>query len=86
MWPIWQRGDMIEPAMHPLEAYRRRTEPPKSKALLAREIGVNRATVGRWERGERTPDRKFLPTIAKLTGASISELIGLPADEQGAAG
>lgn len=65
---------------HPLEAYRHRADPPMSKALLAREIGVNRATVGRWERGERTPDRKYLPTIAKLTGASISELIGLKDD------
>ena len=75
---------MIEPAMHPLEAYRRRTLPPKTRASLAREIGVSRSAVGRWERGERTPDRKYLPTLSRLTGASISELIGLPAEESAA--
>ena len=68
---------------HPLTAYRAKHDPPLSQTELAARLGVSRATVWRWEKGERTPDRKFLPTLSNLTGAPIAELIGLKG--QGAA-
>lgn len=73
---------MIE---HPLTAYRNRTDPPKSKAEVARELGVNRATIMRWENGKRRPEPRFLPKIARLTGAPIDEIMGLSNPEGEAA-
>lgn len=72
---------MIE---HPLTSYRKRTVPPKSKAEVAREIGVNRATIMRWESGKRRPEPRFLSAIARLTGAPIDQIMGL-SDREGEA-
>ena len=62
---------------HPLADYRARHQPPLSRTELAVKLGVSPATVWRWEKGERTPDRKYLPELSRLTGAPIIELIGL---------
>lgn len=41
-----------------------------SRAQLAEEIGVDQATVWRWETGERRP----IPIMAKLTEQTLSRL------------
>ena len=37
----------------------------KSQDIFAQEVGVSKMTVGRWERGERTPDAEDLNRILK---------------------
>jgi len=53
-------------AVHPLTAYR--AEHNLTPAGLARLLGVSRATVHRWETGERKPSRDKLPVIKEKTG------------------
>ena len=47
----------------------------KSIKDLAREVGVHENTIGRYERGERLPDVKFLAAFAVATGESFSALL-----------
>jgi DNA-binding XRE family transcriptional regulator len=58
---------------HPLEAYRQRQDPPMSRALLAKLLGVKRASVFRWEKGRKI-DAKLLPEISAKTGISVRAL------------
>lgn len=60
--------------IHPLRAYRERQDPPLSQAGLAREIGVARATVHRWENGDRSIDTDLVPQISEKTGIPAKEL------------
>lgn len=53
-------------AVHPLTAYRNLHK--LKPADLARLLGVSRATVHRWETGERKPSRDKLPVIKEKTG------------------
>jgi DNA-binding transcriptional regulator YiaG len=53
-------------AVHPLKAYRETNN--LKPADLARLLGVSRATVHRWETGERKPSRDKLPVIKEKTG------------------
>lgn len=41
---------------------------------LARLLDVDRATVCRWESGERKPDHALVPKISEKTGISAKEL------------
>jgi transcriptional regulator with XRE-family HTH domain len=47
-------------------------------------LGVTKATISRWESGERFPDREFWPRIKETTGIGIEELAA-PSTEKGAA-
>lgn len=58
----------------PLRNYRMRFDPPKTKAALARDLGVDRATVTRWERGKRMPQPSDWPKIEEVTGVTAAEL------------
>ncbi len=40
-------------------------------AEFARRIGVSKSAVGRWRKGERTPDADAMKTIAAETGGSV---------------
>jgi transcriptional regulator with XRE-family HTH domain len=80
MLPIWQRASQMTEAVHPIEAYRKRSNPPLAKAAVAEDIGVARSTITRWERRERRPDDRYLPKLIELTGATVAELIGLPGE------
>ena len=62
-----------------LTDYRARQKPPMSITALARELGVSKATVSRWESGDREPAKDRLPVIAKLTRTSIAALLGAAA-------
>lgn len=57
--------------VHPLKAYRSREK--LTQGQLAKLLGVERETVGRWETG-RNPDSKLLPRIAARTGIPAKEL------------
>jgi len=59
---------------HPLRRFRETHEPPLSQEDLARLFGVTKATVSRWESGERFPDREFWPVIKETTGIATDEL------------
>lgn len=61
--------------VHPLTTYRDANSITRKQ--LAGQFGVSPATITRWENGSRIPHKKFLPTIAKLTGTPIAELIGV---------
>ena len=45
-----------------------------SCADLGARVGVDRATVHRWETGERKPDEKILPKLSEVTGIPVREL------------
>lgn len=59
---------------HPLKTYRESQNPPLSRPALARELGVDRLTVYRWEKGERKIGREKLPEVSEKTGIPKSEL------------
>ncbi|WP_217129342.1 helix-turn-helix transcriptional regulator [Streptomyces sp. AC558_RSS880] len=48
-----------------------------SQESLAAAMGVDRTTVGRWERGETEPQPPLRPKLADLLGLSLSELDAL---------
>lgn len=43
---------------------------------VAKILGVQESSVSKWERGLSRPRADKLPTIAKLYGCSIEELLG----------
>jgi len=57
---------------HPLRLFRQKTN--RSLGELAAMLGVTKATVSRWETGERFPDRELWPVIREVTGISADEL------------
>ncbi len=59
---------------HPLKAFRESKDPPLKQAELARRLKVTRATVSRWEAGERFPEREHWPVIKKITGVGPDDL------------
>jgi transcriptional regulator with XRE-family HTH domain len=59
---------------HPLKAYREAQSPPLSQAALAKQLGVDRVTVARWEIGKRRIDTSSLPEISAKTGIPAKEL------------
>jgi transcriptional regulator with XRE-family HTH domain len=60
-----------------LAEYRERQDPPLSQEAFARQMGITKATVSRWEAGKRRPDRKYVPMLAEITGVTPLELTGL---------
>ena len=61
-------------SIHPLRAYRKRQQPPLSQAGLARDLGVTRVTVHRWENGDRSIDPGLVPSVSEKTGIPATEL------------
>lgn len=59
---------------HPLKTYRETQSPRLTKAALARELGVSRLTVHRWENGDREIGIKTLSKVSELTGIPKGEL------------
>lgn len=64
-------------AAHPLKAFRESQSPPLTQRELAMKLGVSRNTVNRWELGLRHPKRAQAKELAKVTGISAAELIGV---------
>lgn len=52
-----------------------RTERQLSIPGLAAKLGVDRNTLGHYERGERLPDQEFLLTFSKVTGHDFGKLV-----------
>lgn len=46
-----------------------------SRADLARELGIQIARMGRWERGTQGPQLEMLAPLARLLGVSADELL-----------
>ena len=51
-----------------------------SQETLARELGLSRQAVSKWERAESSPDTDNLIQLAKLYGVSLDELLNVDAD------
>jgi len=66
---------MARSKLHPLTAYRALHD--LTLDGVAKKLGVTPVTIWRWESGQRTPRARHLPALSKLTGASISVLMGL---------
>lgn len=60
--------------VHPLRTYRTHRSPRLSQADLAKELGVARLTVLRWESGERKIDPSLIPSVSEKTGIPAKEL------------
>lgn len=58
---------------HPLKQYRVKMD--LTQAEVARQFGVTKATISRWEAGLRFPQRTVLPRIAAVTGIPVADLI-----------
>jgi transcriptional regulator with XRE-family HTH domain len=65
---------------HPLKKYRDAHK--ITQVALAKELGVTNVTVWRWENGRRTPRLEDARNIARVTGLSAAELLGLDAKER----
>ncbi len=61
---------------HPLKRYR--TNHGLTQGALAKQLGVTKVTICRWEKGNRHPRRGDLPRIAESTGIAVIDLLGLP--------
>lgn len=59
---------------HPLKTYRDSQDPPLTQEGLAKQIGVGKSTVSRWEDGKRKIDDDLLPVVSEVTGISPSVL------------
>lgn len=59
---------------HPLKSYRLQQKPPMSQEQLAELLGVSKASVSRWETGEREPDVTLVPIISQVTGIVAEKL------------
>jgi len=55
-------------SLHPLRAYRERQSPPLTQEQLAQQLGTSKASISRWETGERKPEVEQLPEITRKTG------------------
>lgn len=53
---------------HPLRAFRESQDPPLTQDDLAARLGVTKASVSRWETGERKPEVDLLSVIEEKTG------------------
>lgn len=51
-----------------------------SQETLARELGLSRQAVSKWERAESSPDTENLIMLAKLYGVSLDELLDVDAE------
>lgn len=60
--------------IHPLRAYREKQSPPLTQEQLAEQLGTSKASVSRWETGERKPEPEELLNIAAKTGIAPSAL------------
>ena len=58
---------------HPLRQFRENQDPKLSQEQLAQLIKVTKATVSRWENGERFPERELWPVIKDVTGIGAEE-------------
>jgi transcriptional regulator with XRE-family HTH domain len=62
---------------HPLRAFRESFTPHLTQEELGERLGgLRRATISRWESGERFPDRKLWPRIEAVTGVTPEQLSG----------
>ncbi len=59
---------------HPLKTYRLRQNPPLSQDQLAELLGVSKASVSRWETGERKPEETLIPVISEVTGIAPEKI------------
>lgn len=59
---------------HPLKSFRERQDPPLSQGDLATLLGVQRATVWRWEAGARKIEDDKLTMVSEKTGIPPGEL------------
>lgn len=48
----------------------------RTRAELARAVGVDYATFWRWEKGELEPSAQSLPKLAAALGVTVGELFG----------
>lgn len=55
-----------------------RTEAGLSQKKLAEELGFSQASIGYWEKGERTPSIEAVMKIAEYFHISVDQLIDLP--------
>ena len=62
-----------------LREYRHQFTPRLSLADVAEKLGVKPATVSRWERGKRAPDRHSIRKISELTGVAEAQIAGYAA-------
>jgi transcriptional regulator with XRE-family HTH domain len=62
-------------AKHPLEVYR--DQHGLTQDSLGKLIGVEAATISRWEQRKRAPRGNDLQKICTLTGISAAEIIGI---------
>lgn len=59
---------------HPFVDFRKKQQPPLSRAELADLLGVSRSYVHRIETGERRPGKDLLPLIKEKTGIAPAKL------------
>lgn len=46
-----------------------------TQAELGRRIGVSRSTICKWESGQRLPEARYWPALARVIGVKVAELV-----------
>lgn len=59
---------------HPFAFFRKTRDPQMTMEALAELLGVTKATISRWESGERFPERELWARIKETTGIGAEEL------------
>lgn len=62
-------------AKHPLQTYREQNSLTQDD--LGKQLGVEAATISRWEQRKRAPRGSDLQKICSLTGIPAAEIIGI---------
>ena len=68
--------------MNALKKYRLRGTIPTQRAA-AKLLGVSETCISKWESGVNKPRAQMIPTIAKLYGCTVDDLLGNDANNTG---
>lgn len=60
--------------VHPLKAWRDRQDPPLTLDEAAKQFGVAKSTVSRWETGARDLEEDYLRSVSEKTGIPAAVL------------
>lgn len=69
---------------HPIAKFRKAQTPSLSQEMLAEKLAVTPETIGRWERGETMPPKRYWEKIREITYVT-PELLAAAFAQQGAA-
>ena len=75
--PVWNMRGVGRKSAAETPMQRARLAAGLRQSDVAEKVGVEPATIQRWETGQRTPNADALIKLAEIYGASVDEMLGL---------